>query len=200
MSSPFVRFFACVWAFFVLVGCSAISSPSAHALGIGAREGGLYDDKHATQCVGDLLYKSDLDHEARTHIAHGDLDGSDKTWSLGEEQGNHLWWDVELKMAKTCGVSPWYTADWLTDRALEGGLTNDPKAARCVGALIRDSELSDRLVFHLTHGSFDPRAEAWVLHPAEIDTFHREVETMMLTRCGVHPWPVAKPWNGAHAR
>lgn len=180
-------------------GCSGygLEKPSVHALGVGARESGLFDDKRATDCVGRLIRNAGHSREMLHHVARGDLDGSDPNWSMGEDQGAIFDWSVERQMPKKCGVHPWFSASSFGDAAVRGGLTNDPKAANCVGALIRDSGLSDGFLGSLVHSSFRPKDEPWwVTSAADKKAFQSAVESKMFSRCGAHPWPATRPWNG----
>jgi hypothetical protein len=182
----------------VLPGCSAfgLGKPSAHALGVGAREAGFFDDKGATDCVGKLIRDARLSRETLEHVAGGDLDGSDPNWVLGEDEAGPFDYWVEWKMAKKCGVTPWMTAEDVGRNALKGGLIDDPSKANCVGAMIRDSALNERFRGILSNTSFDHREENWwYLTERRRKAFHTVIESNMRARCGVDPWPKTTPWH-----
>jgi len=184
----------------VLTGCAEkLGGPSSHALGVGARQGGLFDEKGATDCVGKLIRGAGLRQETLEHVARGDLAG-DSDWTMGEgETGPFDHW-VEYKMDKKCGVLPWVSASSLGESALEGGLTNDPKAANCVGALIRDADLRKDFLGGLPHSSFNlPEEKWWRVRDTDKQAFKADVESKMPARCGVRPWPEKRPWNEAPA-
>jgi hypothetical protein len=101
----------------VLLALSACSEdkpdnrPSAKALGEGALQGGVMDDKKAATCVGNLIREAGLRQDTLVHIARGDLDGGDPDWVLGEGEIGLFEADVEWEMSEKCGVEPWPWSD-----------------------------------------------------------------------------------------
>lgn len=202
LGGVFVRCLAGCLVLWSLAGCSFFgvdlsAKPTAAELGHGARAGGLFDKKQATECVGSLIGDASLRRDTLGHIVRGDLDGRDPNWSMGEDEAGHFQYNVEWKMYKKCGVQPWVSALSLGDCALRGGLTTDPKAVKCVGALIRDSGLDPDFLGALPSSSFHPKDEKWwVTTEADRKAFHSVVEIKMESTCGVKPWPGRRPWNG----
>lgn len=167
--------------------------PSAKALGEGARQSGFFDDRQAVECVGQLIRDAGLRQDTLVHIVHGDLDGGTATWVMGEGESG-VFQNVEFTMNKKCGVEPWRSAASLGDAAVRGGLT-DQVHARCVGALISDSDLDQSFASHLIHGAFNPKAERWKLTREREHQFAQEVELKMTSACDAQPWPKTYPWH-----
>lgn len=78
----------------------------------------------------------------------------------------------------------------LARAALDGGLTDDPNATRCVARLIRHSSLSLESMQAISQNPSN-----WIIKDgAERDKFTVDVEELMATHCGVDPWPAVDSW------
>lgn len=178
-----------------LTSCSSDGPdrPSAKALGAGARQSGLFDDRQAVECVGTLIRDAGLRQDTLLHIVHGDLGDATASWVIGEGEDG-VFQEVEFTMNRKCGVEPWRSAKSLGDAAVRGGLT-DQEHALCVGALISGSDLDQTFVSHLIHGGFDPKAEHWKLTREREHQFAQEVELQMTSTCDAQPWPKTYPWH-----